>query len=335
MMRSTNQRQGGFTLVELMVGLTIGLIVVTALLVLFANASSTGQNLGRSSEQIENGRYVSELLREDIRLAGMYGEMPDSPTPPVYTNPDPCLTTPTGFVNSPFGLPAPVQGFKPADVVACLTNRKAGTSAIAIRRLSVDTTPTASVVAGANQYYVQYSFCKSDPSGTLLIFNKTSASFTLKNFACTATNPVRAYVSRVYYIADCNVCGTDTTPTLKRLELIGNTTVITPLAEGIEELRFEYGFDTDGDGSTDTYLTDSNSPAVAGATSLWENVMTVKVHFIVRSLQKVGGGPSTAAATPFLLGNAASAADPGDGYSRRVYSTTIRLNNPSGARETP
>jgi type IV pilus assembly protein PilW len=327
------RRQRGFTLVELMVGLAIGLIVVTALLVLFANSSSTGQNLGRSSAQIENGRYVSELLREDVRLAGMYGEMPDPPTAPVYTNPDPCLTTPTGFVNSPFGLPAPIQGVKPTDVVACLSNRKAGTSALVIRRLSVDTTPVASVVA--NQYYVQYSFCKTDPSATVLIFDKTSASFTLKNFACAATNPVRAYVSRVYYIADCNVCGVDTTPTLKRVELVANALVTTPLAEGIEQLRFEYGFDTDGDGTTNTYLNDVDSPAAVGATSLWENVMTVKAHFVVRSLDKISGAPSTAAVGAFTLGNVGNVDDPGDGYARRVYSTTIRLNNPSGARETP
>ena len=43
--------QRGFSLIELMVGLAIGLIVVTALLVLFANASSIGQNLARSSTQ--------------------------------------------------------------------------------------------------------------------------------------------------------------------------------------------------------------------------------------------------------------------------------------------
>ena len=331
--RSSHRRQSGFSLIELMVGLTIGLIVVAALLILFANASATGQNLGRSSEQIENGRYISELLREDIRLAGMYGEMPDSPVAPVYTNPDPCLLVPTGFVNSPLGLPAPIQGFKPADVVDCLPNRKAGTSALAVRRLSVDTTPIASLVA--NQHYVQYSFCSTDPTATLLVFDKLSASFTLKNFACTATNPAREYVSRIYYIADCNVCGTDTTPTLKRVELLAGALVTTPLAEGIEQLRFEYGFDTDGNGSTDTYLVDSVSPGAGGPTSLWQNVMTVRAHFIVRSLSKITGAPSTTAANAFALGNVTNVDDPGDGYARRVYSTTIRLVNPSGSRETP
>lgn len=333
---SLRRGQCGFSLIELMVGLAIGLIVVTALLVLFANASSIGQNLARSSTQIENGRYVSELLREDVRLAGFFGEVPDALVAVAYTDPDPCLTTPTGFVNSPLQVPTPVRGINPADVLTCLSNRKAGTSALAIRRLATATTAAASVATADQQYYVQYSFCSTDPPATLLIFGATSAAFTLKNLACTGTNPVRAYVARVYYVAECNVCsgaGVDTTPTLKRIDLVGNQLVVTPLAEGVEALRFEYGFDTDGDGNTDAYLTDTGSPGASGATALWQNVMTIKAHFIVRSLERVGSGPSTAASAPFVLGNAASVADPGDGYTRRVYSTTIRLNNPSGARE--
>ena len=328
--------QRGVTLIELMVGLTLGLIVAVALLLLFANASSNAQNLTRASTQIENGRYVSELLREDIRLAGFFGERPDTSTAVVYTDPSPCLTVPTGFVSSPFGLPAPLQGFNPTDTVTCLTNRKAGTSALALRRLAVNTTAVGSVVTSDQQYFVQYSFCSTDPASTRLIFNTSAAAFTLKNLACGAVNPVRAYVSRVYYVADCNVCSgaaADTTPTLKRVDLVGNQLVLTALAEGVEALRFEYGFDATSDGAADSYLIDSAAPGASGATALWQNVMTVKVHFIVRSLEKVSGGPSTAAVGAFLLGNVTSVNDPGDGYARRVYSSTIRLNNPSGARE--
>ncbi len=345
--RSRRGRQG-FSLVELLVGLAIGLIIIAALLLLFANASSTGQNLARSSAQIENGRYVSELLREDIRLAGFFGEMPDSATLPDYEDHDPCeLPTPTA---TPFVtyLPLPVQGIVPKDGAnpgpTCLSNRKYGTSAVVVRRLSTNTTPTDSVNDADHQHYVQYSFC-ANPSATL-VFHWRKAAFTLKNFACSATNPVRAYVSRVYYIADCNRCagaGADTTPTLKRVDLVGNALVVTALAEGVETLRFEYGFDTNGDGVPDdhdgagaltgTYLTDDNSPGT-GEKAKWKNVMSLKAHFIVRSLERVSG--AQAASQSFQLGAAgAPTITPNDGFVRRAYSTTIRLNNPSGARESP
>ena len=329
-------QQGGMTLIELMVGLTLGLSVAVALLLVFANASSTGQNLTRSSTHIENGRYVAELLRDDIRMAGYFGETPDAATPVVYTDPSPCLTVPTGFNSAPLGLPAALQGFNPTDALACLDRRKAGTSALALRRLATATTAVASVVTSQQQYYLQYSFCSTDAAATTLIFNTASAAFTLKNLACNAVNPVRAYVSRVYYVADCNVCSgaaADTTPTLKRLDLVGNQLVLTAVAEGVEALRFEYGFDTAGNGSPGTYLTDTAAPGATGATSMWRNVMTVKAHFIVRSLDKASASPSTAAPGAFVLGTVATADDPGDGYVRHVYSSTVRLINPSGVRE--
>ena len=64
------RRQRGLTLVELMVGLALGMAVIAGLLVVLANASTNGQNLNRVSVQVETGRYVSELLTEDLRLAG-------------------------------------------------------------------------------------------------------------------------------------------------------------------------------------------------------------------------------------------------------------------------
>src|SRR5687768_11156263 len=142
-------RQRGLSLVELMVGLALGLVVAAALLTLFANASMQGQNLNRASVQIEIGRYVSELLTEDLRLAGFYGELPS--TGAAYTVPDPCSTeaNPVGALNwnaAPFTLPNPVRGYGPG-TPGCLADkfRRANTDAIAMRRVSSETTAAAAV----------------------------------------------------------------------------------------------------------------------------------------------------------------------------------------------
>jgi len=198
--------QRGFTLIELMVGLTLGLVVITALLLLFANASSRGQDLARTSIQIENGRYVAEMLREDLRLAGFFGEL--SVTGATYSQPDPCSTAPTGWNGAgPLGLPTPVQGYGPTDVLACLADRKAGTDAIAIRRVGVNSIDPATLAAGNAQHYVQYSYCVIDVASPRLVFGTDRAAFTLRNRACSGVNLVRPYVSRIYYISDCNRCG--------------------------------------------------------------------------------------------------------------------------------
>jgi type IV pilus assembly protein PilW len=326
----TRARQRGFTLVEMMVGLTLGLVVTASMLVLFANASVRGQDVARAGIQIENGRYVSEMLREDLRLAGFYGET--SVASAIYTQPNPCSTAPTGWGGTPLTLPAAVQGYAPADLLPCLDHRKAGTDALAVRRVGITSIDPATIAAGNAQYYVQYSFCVQDVASPRLIFSNDRTAFTLRNRACAAPNVVRPFVSRIYYVSDCNVCdpASDGVPTLKRTELVGAQLTTTALAEGVETLRLEYGFDVDGDGSPDTYLTGLGA---VGPTAAWSNVVSMKVHFVTRSLDKATGS-NLAGVQEFDLGGTAVITTVADGYTRRAYSSAIRLINPSSVRES-
>src|SRR6478735_85765 len=322
-------RQRGVTLVELMVGLTLGLVVTASMLMLFANASAHGQDVARAGMQIENGRYVAELLREDVRLAGFYGET--SVAAALYSQPNPCSIAPVGWGGTPLTLPTAVQGYTPADVLACLANRKAGTDALAVRRVGITAINPATILAGNTQYYVQYSFCNLDVATPRLIFSNDRAALTLRNRACTGVNVARPYVSRIYYVAECNVCAGagDGVPTLKRVDLVGTQLTTTALAEGIDTLRVEYGFDIDGDGSPDTYRT---TLGALGPTATWSNVVSLKLHFVTRSLDKAVGA-NLATAQEFDLGGTAVITTAADGYTRRAYSSAIRLINPSSARE--
>ncbi|CAD5371842.1 Type IV fimbrial biogenesis protein PilW [Rubrivivax sp. A210] len=150
-------RQRGLTLVEMMIGLGLGLFVAAALLTLYANASNAGQNLQRASTQIENGRYATELLTEDLQMAGYYGEMP---APAAYTLPDPCATDPSdAFAAAPLAVPAPVRGYGAAEALDCLQarSRRAGTDALAVRRLDPAAIAPGGLVANNRQYYLQHS----------------------------------------------------------------------------------------------------------------------------------------------------------------------------------
>ena len=334
--QTVSRRSLGVTLIELMVGITLGMIVAVALLLLFANASSNGKELQRSSEQIENGRYAVELLRDDLQMAGYFGET--SVTGAAYSTPDPCLTVPTGFIAAPLTYPTPVRGYGTSEALDCLTSRYrlAGTQALVVRRLETTTATKDSLASANKQYFVQYSFCEEDTSGIPpappLVFDKAKDQFTLRNKACKDPNPLRAYVSRIYFVASCSRCGAggDSYPTLKRLELVGDELVETALVEGVESLRLEYGFDTDNNGSVDEYR---SALAATGEASKWENVVALKLHFLVRSLDKASG--SLATEQTFNFGGLGTVGTAADGYLRRAYSTTIRLINPSGAREMP
>ena len=70
----TRHSMAGISLIELMVGITLGLLVLAGLAGVFANSSRSRSDIERASRQIENGRYALQVLTDDIRLAGFYGE---------------------------------------------------------------------------------------------------------------------------------------------------------------------------------------------------------------------------------------------------------------------
>ncbi|WP_198403202.1 PilW family protein [Acidovorax delafieldii] len=337
----------GFSLVELMVGLTIGMVLVAGLSLLFANSSQSGNELEKSIRQIENGRYAVELLHDDLSLAGFYGEVPTDFL--GYTTPDVCATALNSLgwdktAPSDPKVPLPLMGLSPTEVDAlpatCVANHKAGTVAFAVHRLGADAVAPAAVTASAP--HVQTSRCVTDPVADPFIVSATAADFTLKNLQCNATNQVRQYVSRIYYIADCNECGSDTTPTLKMAELRGTQMTVVPLAEGIENMVLEYGFDTtdpaDADPATDTskgtpdIFRTGLSGVVGARDNDWANVVAVRLHLLSRTTERSPDYNDSAKA--YVLGPASSTGD-NSGFKRRVYTTTVRLTNVAGLREVP
>lgn len=248
----TYARIRGFSLVELMVGMAIGLVLVAGLALLFANTSRSGNELDKSIRQIENGRYATELLHRDLLLAGFYSEVPADNL--MMSGPaDPCATEVANLgwdtTTSPPQAPLPIMGFSDieASALTCLNdrNRLAGTPAFALRRLDTDAVDPASI-STAEVPYIQTSRCNSDPASTPFLISTDKSKLELKNQKCAAKNEVRRYISRIYYVTSCNECesGVDTTPTLKMLELRGSQMVEVPLVEGVEDIVLEYGFDT-------------------------------------------------------------------------------------------
>lgn len=346
-------RQRGFSLVELMVGITVGLVLVAGLSLLFANSSRTGNELEKSIRQMENGRYAIELLHEEIGHAGFFGEVPADAL--SYSSPNVCATAATdlGWDKSAPTTPVapmPLIGMTGASAAgqSCIgsTNVKTDSAAFSVHRLDVNAIARGSITTG--HYYVQTSRCSSDAVADPFIVGTTSSVFTLRNRKCDAAadaaipasstasaiqpHPVRKYISRIYFVAPCNECPGDSTPTLKMADLRGTTMTIVPLVEGIERMAIEYGFDTNNDGSPDVFRTDLSS--TADGANVWANVVAARVHVLARTNEPTAGYDD--AGKTYVLGAASVAgADLPAGYKRRVYSTTVRLTNVAGRREVP
>lgn len=323
------RRPRGLTLIELLVSMAIALIVLGAVAVTFSGTSGGRMEVERSGRLTENASYAMELLSEEIRLAGFIADV--LRTGASWQAPDPCATAlaDQGWSASPLQIPLPVVGYAAADTTPlCFAQRKAGTAALVMHRLAVDTTPVASATGAP---FVQVSHCATEIT-TPMVYSSTPADFTLHKLDCTTVSSPRAIVARGYYVASCNDCGHDTIPTLKRVELVGNAVVVTPLVEGIDNMQLAYGFDTNGDGNVDLFREGLSGTAGAPDNN-WLNVVAVRIWLLGRSADVSPGYLD--ASKRFDLGPAGYTEVAKDGFKRVQLSSVARLVNPAGWRETP
>ncbi len=347
-------RQAGLTLIELMISMAIGLVLLAAITSLIVAQSSNRNELEKSSRQIENGRYASQVLRNDIQLAGFYGQLISAGTVPTYL-PNPCLTTPAmaspGTDSLLNDIPVAIQGYdSPATspITTCLPNADfvPNTDILVIRHADTQTAAPTDPI----NLYLQTSAGSSvlavdSPTAT----GSSTATFPLYlNDLKTVVAPLRKYHVYIYFLSPCDVpagSGADCTgqqddnghpiPTLKRLELTYNGGVtqwiMVPLVEGIENMQFDYGMDTNGDGYPDSYIT---NPLTS---TDWSNVMAVRINLLARIMDCTTGYRDTKV---YNLGiasgispSAASAVNCGNGdYKRHVFTELVRAINPSGRR---
>lgn len=74
------QRQGGVTLVELMVTIAINLVLVLAATLLYLNTRSTQREVNDRSAVYETGQFAMGLLARDITTAGFYPAVATEPS---------------------------------------------------------------------------------------------------------------------------------------------------------------------------------------------------------------------------------------------------------------
>ncbi|KWR89998.1 PilW family protein [Cupriavidus sp. IDO] len=337
------RRERGISLIELMIGITLGLLLLTALASLyFANSVSRAEFV-KSSEQIENGRYALDLIRRDAELAGFFGSGGIAKgAKPTQPQPAPCETSPAalGFAASPsVTLPLAVTGYAPGVIAPCLPDLAATSEVVVMRRVS--TTTVAAAATGVP--YMQVSACPDD--GATFVFDASAVAFNLRTKACdpTVPAPLRPAVVRIFYLSPCDLCtnGGDGIPTLKMAELVNGVFQIRSLTQGIQDMHVLYGVDLDNNGSADCYVADPGANNSAACTAVpgydwstaldnWANVTTLRVSVLARTLQLSAGQVDN---RTYDLGRATASGPFNDGYKRHVYSAVARLVNVAGLRE--
>jgi len=396
------RRQSGLSLIELMVAITIGMLVVAALLALYLNITRTNTEMARTNRLIENGRFAMQLLQNDVVHAGFWGEyVPPyddltvtAATPPGVPNgiPDPCAAVAAwdaAYQNNLLGIP--MQGYDVNPPTGCVTNfatdRAANTDILVVRHAETCLPGVGNCeVDDSNKMYFQTALCELQGSAyriaTGAVIDAGGVNTLYKrNCVGTGTPPAlpitagtaadkRKVISNIYYVRNYPGTAGDGVPipTLMRSSFdVDQHSAGQPLIEGIEAFRVEYLIDSANACGAANYAL-PNSPRLNPATCAVDanpilnvlpsnrgdgvpdavcyaeacsandlmNAVAVRLHVLARNLEPT---PGFLDSKVYTLGdltvnsNALSAAE--RRYKRHVFSTTVRLHNISGRRETP
>ncbi len=276
-MRHRFWKQSGFTLIELMISVTIGLVIMLAMTGVYVNVSSVNTELSKTNNLLENGRFALDILQEDLSHAGYWGgyvpqfdDLSVTAAPadtPTGSAPDPCLAYSTAnwttaYVNGLLGIPVQTYDASPSGCSALLGNKKTSTDVLVVRHAET-CLPDASncEASSASKLYFQASFCQAEYAAATpvrYVLSNTAANFVLKKTGCTGTPPgttgtladKRKFISNIYYIRNYSVTSGDGIPTLMRSSFnlggAGGTAgfeTATPLIDGIDGFSVELGLD--------------------------------------------------------------------------------------------
>jgi type IV pilus assembly protein PilW len=303
----TPRRDHGFSLVELMVALTLGLIIVAAMLANLDASAISNRSNARLAEYQTNGRFASDFLRREIQHAGFAGVS--------WTNLTQLGATATTDYGCGAGFAAnitqPIWGANDSNPLSgsCIpaANYARG-DVLVLRRAGLDAIPTATALSATRLY-----FRSEYLQGSVFLGPTRPANL---------QTPVADYLLQtdVYYISPWTNSSTENpqVPALYRMTL-GNGPAMTAqlVASGIENMQVQYGVST---AAGTRYYDASAVPA-----SLWDSVVAVRLWLLARSTTPEPGLASTAAYTMGDTTYPDRSATPTDGFQRQLFPLVVQI----------
>ncbi len=346
------KHQDGFSLVELLVALVLGLVVSAAAIQIFASNKGTYRLENSLSRLQENGRFIVDQMISDLRMAGYNGCLSRGAGVPIGDITPAAIATSNDFVMFPFAIDGSdsIRGFNygTSDWVPSLAANLnlsgvvAGTDVINIQRASscgaqLTSAPTSTGDTAID--IVSPNDCGFLSNQVVMVTNCSVADVFQINSLTAGTNTVALnrgggtlsaiysqesqvfrWQSTAYYIAtDAN-----NEPTLFRSswspdgdnDIQADDFAILPLASGVEDMQLQYGVDTGVDEYVDIYVTANN-------VTDWGAVRSIRIGLLLRSDDNVTQEPRSIQ----FNGATVNPVGTGDRRLRTVYTTTVSLRN--------
>ena len=294
----------GFSLVELMVALAIGLIIIAGMLSSFATSSASNRTNARVAEFQTNGRFATDFLRRELQHTGFAGLSWTNLTQTGATG-TANYGCGTGFVAN---IAQPIWGANDANPLSgsCIpADNYARGDVLVLRRSGLDAIPAASALASDRLY-----FRSEYLQGSVFVGPTRPVGLQL---------PVADYLlhADVYYISPWTNSSTESpqVPALYRMTLGAGPAMSAQLvASGIENMQIQYGVNA---GGGTRYYDASAVPA-----SLWTSVVAVRLWLLARSTDAEPAYTNTAT---YTMGDQAVTVN--DRFQRQLFPLVVQLRN--------
>jgi type IV pilus assembly protein PilW len=338
------ERQRGFSLVELMVAMTIGFVVLAGIGYMYLESRQAFRSMDNLSRMQESARYALEIVSRDIRMAGYRGCASSSGT--FYNNLNNGSQTAYDFGHPLNGYDAQSTGWSPAlpSDTGGLSNLSilAGTDAIILRSAFGSGTTVTKQPGNNSSADLQVTTPNDMEIGDIAIVTNCVASTVfqitnknvnganqnvvhnvgtgspgnstkdlVENYSASGGEMIKMQ-SKSYFIRT----GASGRPALWQFDNYKAAGGDNPaeIAEGVENMQIWYGVDTNSDGVVESY-------AKADAVADWNQVAAVRISLLV-----VGNDDNTATSEQQYTYNGALVDAP-DQRLRQVFTTTVSVRN--------
>lgn len=318
----------GFSLVEVMVSLVIGLVSLLMVVNIYSSTRESHVQSERIGEVMENGRYAMHQISTDLQSLGYFGGVISLDK--INLNSTLSLATDCGkssdtnWVYDLMTYNVMQFNYQPsASTIAadhtCIASSEflAGTDVLITKRVFGEKETGA---LADNTVYLRSDLA----SGCFWFYNSGSSATPAGSNCPTSGFDDWRYLVNIYFIRPYAQTSGDGIPTLCKKYLTvtsGGTpqpTMATVcLAEGIERFHVEFGIDTDAipDGVANQFIDNPTQAQLNKAVS-------ARIHVLTRARREDKAFPN---AKTYTLGSDTFTKN--DNYYRRLYSTTVLIKN--------
>lgn len=344
--RMSRLSQRGFSLVELLIAMTVGFVVLAGVGYLYIESRQAFRTMDNLSRMQESARYALEIIARDIRMAGYRGcagsnveikNVLNSPTSFAHDFSFPIHGFDGGAMGWSPALPTGTGGLDTAKVESgtdvftlrgafgggtTVTDQPGGTSADLKVTPPHDLAENDIVLAANCNVATVFNITNINTSGASqnVVHNigvGSPGNSTKDLGAVFVGGEVLKMQTKSYFIRESAI----STASNKRLSLwqFDNHKAVggdnpAEIADGIENMQVQYGSDANADGIVESY-------SKADAVPDWKKVAAVRISLLV------AGNDDNVASGKQKYTYDGAAIEAGDLRLRQVFTTTVSLRN--------